>query len=172
MCKVASRKIPNCTYINWKLLELKLSGRDNAHKMTEKVFSSSFFLFFFWELIHKRILCVKIIPGQTLPALQTLFTFTLLLHSSVLLHTPEVQSTILFAQSPVVSFPLLAITLPLSVLSSHPWKPFSFPKLFLQSPCPEVPVCMSGCVHVCSVCVCVCVCACVHVHLCIWVSDV
>ena len=46
------------------------------------------------------------------------------------------------------------------------FSPLSLRKLFLQSPCPEVLVCIKvcvcvhACVHVCAcVCVCVCVCA-------------
>ena len=56
------------------------------------------------------------------------------------------------------SFPLLSVTHPLSVPSNLPWKPFSFRKLFLQSPCPEVLVCIKVCA-----CVCVCVYVCIYI---------
>ena len=103
------------------------------------------------------------------------FTFTLLLGSSVLLQTPECSEYQPFAQNKVVSalsltklqqhgtsFPLLSVM----HLSNLPWKPFSFRKPFLQSPYPEVLVCVKVCVcvHVCvfvCVCVCVCVCGCI-----------
>ena len=68
------------------------------------------------------------------------------------------------------SFPLLSVTHPLSVPSDLPRKPFSFQKLFLQSPCPEEFVCVKVCV-----CVCMCVCASVGAYvccLCIWIFDV
>ena len=57
---------------------------------------------------------------------------------------------------------LLSVTHPLSVPSNLPWKPFSFRKLFLQSLCPEVLVCVK-------VCVCVCVCVCARARARVWV---
>ena len=117
-----------------------------------------------------------------LPTSQTFFTFTLLLGSSVLLQTPECSEYQPFAQNKVVSalsltklqqhgtsFPLLSVTHPLSVPSNLPWKPFSFRKLFLQSPalrwlcvtrCVFVYRCVYSSAHACVCC------------LCIWTFDV
>ena len=98
------------------------------------------------KLTHFPLNLLMVLP---LPTPQTLFTFTLLLGSSVLLQTAECSEYPPFAQSQVVSAlsltklqhhgthsPLLFVTHPRSVPSNLPWKPFSFWKLFLQSPCP------------------------------------
>ena len=114
------------------------------------------------NMLHFALNLWMILP---LPTSQTFFTFSLLLGCSVLLQTPECSEYHPFAQSrgqrsfsyqaPTTwNFPLLSITHPLSVPSNLPWKPFSFWKLFLQSPCPEVPVCVR-------MCVCVYKCACI-----------
>ena len=115
------------------------------------------------NLIHFALNHWMVLPLLT----SKTFTFTLLLGSSVLLQTPECSEYNLFARSQVVSAlsltkiqqhgtnsPLHSVIHPLSVPSNLPWKPFSFWKLFLQSPCPEVPVCVR-------MCVCVYECACI-----------
>ena len=132
------------------------------------------------NLLHFALNLWMVLP---LPTSQIFFTFTLLLGSSVFLQPPKFSDYPPFAQSKMVSVlsltklqqhgtssPLLSVTHPLSVPSNLPWKSFSFRKHILQSPCPEVPVCVKVCV-----CVRVCVCASVGAYvccLCIWASDV
>ena len=128
------------------------------------------------NLLHFALNLWLVLP---LPTSRTFFIFRLLLGRSIPLQTSECSIYHPFAHSQVVSAlsltklqqhgekknPPLSITHLPPVPSNLPWKPFSFRKLFLQSPCPEVPLCVKVCV-----CVLVCVCVCVnfwHPNICI-----
>ena len=108
----------------------------------------------------------------------------ILLGCSILLQTPECSEYHPFTKSQMVSalsliklqqhgtnFPLLCVMHPQFLQIFLENLPL-FKNFFLQSPCPEVLVCVA-------VCVCVCVCLCVHVSvhacfccMCIWIFDV
>ena len=96
------------------------------------------------------------------PTSQTFFTFTLLLGSSVLMQRPECSEC-----HPQRSFSYQAPTTTLHFYPSRilcqffqiflkKQNPVSFPKLFLQFHCPEVPVCVCMCMHAHT---------CVHLHI-------
>ena len=99
--------------------------------------------------LHFAINLWMILP---LPTSQTFFTFTLLLGSSVLLQTPECQNTTsshkVVSASSLKKAPTTWNKLPPSIRHVSSVSFFksslkaSFRKHFLQSPCPEVHVCV------------------------------